>query len=83
MSGLVFETEYRGHLWRVELSEFDGRRRLSIWSHYRDRQTGEWRPCGGRGTPGFIVQPDEIDELAATVSAIAEQLRSNVVVLAA
>lgn len=77
MSGPVFETVYRGKLWRVSLSEYGGKRRLSIWSHYQDRETGEWKPCGGnRDAPGFIVPPEKADELQATLTALAKELRS-------
>lgn len=78
MSGPVFETVYRDKLWRVSLSEYRGERRLSIWSHYKDRETGEWKPCGGkREAPGFIVPPEEADDLQATLTALADELRSQ------
>ena len=55
-----------------------GERRLSIWSHYQDRTTGEWKPCGGkREAPGFIVPPEEADDLQATLTALADELRSR------
>jgi len=74
----VFEKVYRDKLWRIGLSEYDGQRRVSIWSHYRDRETGNWRPCGGkRESPGFFVDRDSVDELARTLAAIASELRSN------
>lgn len=79
MNAPVFERVYRNNLWRVCLSEYDGQRRVSIWSHYRDRESGEWRPCGGRReAPGFFVEPDSVDELAATLIAIAAELRPPV-----
>ena len=78
MTAPIFERIYRDKLWRVELSEYDGRRRVSIWSHYRDRETGGWKPCGGRrDAPGFFVEPDCVGELAETLSAIAAQLRAS------
>ena len=78
MSVPVFESVYRNNMWRIGLSEYEGQRRLSIWSHYRDRETGEWKPCGGkREAPGFIVPPDRADELAAILTALAEELRSS------
>jgi hypothetical protein len=77
MSGPRFEIVYRDKLWRIALSEFGGEQRLSIWSHYRDGQSGEWLPCGGkREAPGCIVPADRVDELAEAVSSIAKQLRS-------
>ena len=78
MSGPLFEIVYRDKLWRIALSEYAGEQRLSIWSHYRDRQTGDWRPCGGkRDAPGCIVPADRVDELAEALSDMAEELRSG------
>ena len=78
MSGPTFEILYRGKLWRVALSTFEGQERLAIWAHYQDRETGEWKPCGGkREAPGCIVPPERVDELAGAVSSIAAQLRSS------
>lgn len=78
MSGPTFETLYRGKLWRFALSIFEGQPRLAIWAHYQDRDTGEWKPCGGkRETPGCIVPADRVDELAAAVNSIAAELRTS------
>ena len=74
----TFENEYRGNLWRVEMSEYGGQRRLSVWSHYRDRQTGDWKPCGGkRECPGFIVEAENVGDFAATLAAIAAELQGS------
>ena len=78
MSSASFEIEYRDKLWRITLSEYGGERRLSIWSHYRDRKSGDWLPCGGkRDAPGCIVPADRVDELANAICSMAEQLRAN------
>jgi hypothetical protein len=77
MTGAAFEMEYRGHLWRLSFSEYRGQPRLAIWAHYRDRETGEWKPCGGkREAPGFIVPAERQPELEAAIIAIGAQLRS-------
>ena len=78
MSDPIFENFYRDKLWRIGLSDFRGETRLSIWAHYRDRQSGDWRPCGGRGEAnGCIVPVERLDELAEALTAMAEQLRSS------
>lgn len=78
MSGPLFEIIYRDKLWRIALSEYGGAQRLSIWSHYRDRQSGDWLPCGGkRDAPGCIVPADRVDEFAEAVTSMAKQLRST------
>ena len=78
MSVPLFEVVYRDKLWRIGLSEYRGETRLSIWAHYRDRQSGDWRPCGGRGEAnGCIVPVERLDELAEALTAMAEQLRSS------
>jgi hypothetical protein len=78
MSGSLFEIVYRDKLWRIGLSEYGGEQRLSIWSNYRDRQSGDWLPCGGkRDAPGCIVPADRVGELAAALSDMAAQLRST------
>lgn len=78
MNAPVFESRYRDKLWRIELSEYGGKRRVSVWSHYQDSASGEWKPCGGKGNaPGFIVPSDRADELAETLAALAAQLRTK------
>ena len=79
MSG-GFELVYRSHLWRMAVSEYQGKPRLTIWAHYRDNETGEWKPCGSKGglTPGCIVPADLADDFAASALALAQQLRSAV-----
>ena len=78
MSGAAFEIVYRGKLWRLSSSAFEGKWRLAIWAHYQDLETGEWKACGGkRDAPGCIVPADRVDELAAAVSFIAAQLRAK------
>lgn len=77
MSSAAFEIIYREKLWRIGLSEYGGDQRLSIWSHYRDRKSGDWLPCGGkRDAPGCIVPADRVDELAEAIEFMAQQLRS-------
>lgn len=77
MSGPIFEAEYRGQLWRLSFSEYQGQPRLAIWAHYRDRETGEWKPCGGkRESPGFMIPVERQPELEATILAIGAKLRS-------
>jgi hypothetical protein len=77
MSAPVFEIVYRGHLWRLSSSTYEGRERLAFWAHYQDRDSGEWKPCGGRGTPGCIVPPERASELLAVLSSIEARLRSS------
>jgi hypothetical protein len=77
MKGPVFESVYRDKLWRIELSEYNGQKRLSIWPHYQHLKTGELRPCGGgwQQASGCIVPVERVEELAAALSAMAEHLR--------
>lgn len=78
MSAPAFEIEYRDKLWRVSCSDFKGTSRLTIWAHYRDRETGEWKPCGGkRDAPGCVVPADRVDDLARAVTAIAARLKAS------
>lgn len=78
MSGAIFENVYRDKLWRIGLSEYRGETRLSIWAHYQDRQSGDWRPCGGRGEAnGCIVPVERLDELAKALSDMAQHIRSK------
>ena len=77
MSGAAFEIVYRGNLWRISVSEYQGQPRLAVWAHYQDRDTGEWKPCGGkRKAPGFIVPAELHPELEAAIIAIGSELRT-------
>ena len=73
----LFEISYRDRLWRFAWSDYNGQERLTVWQHYRDRETGIWKPCGGncrcgavRESPGFIVPLERFSELLAGLSAI-------------
>lgn len=78
MSGSVFEIIYRDKLWRVSSSTYDGSPRLTFWAHYRHRETGDWKPCGGkRDAPGCIVPADRVEEFAEAVVAIAAELKAD------
>lgn len=73
----LFEISYRDRLWRFALSDYNGQERLTVWQHYRDRETGIWKPCGGkcrcgavRESPGFIVPLERFAELLEALSAI-------------
>lgn len=78
MSSPTFEIVYRDKLWRVSWTTYDGSPRLTIWSHYWHRETGDWKPCGGkRDSPGCIVPADRVDELVEAVTAIAAELRAG------
>lgn len=78
MSGSTFEIVYRDKLWRVASATYDGSPRLTIWAHYRHRETGDWKPCGGKlDAPGCIVPADRVDELAEAVAAIAAELHAG------
>jgi hypothetical protein len=77
----LFEIVYRDRLWRIALVEFKGEQRLSVWQHYQDRHTGEWKPCGGkcrcgaaRESAGFVVPPERYDELTDGLGAIQLQV---------
>ena len=73
----LFEISYRDRLWRFALSDYNGQERLTVWQHYRDRETGIWKPCGGkcrcgavRESPGFIVPLERFPELLESLSVI-------------
>jgi len=77
----LFEVRYKDHLWRFALTQYNGDQRLSVWQHYRHRETGEWRPCGGRcrcgavrESPGFIVPPERFGELLEGLASIQLQI---------
>jgi hypothetical protein len=77
----LFDVVYGGHLWRFALSDYRGRHRLSVWQHYKDRETGEWTPCGGqcrcgaaRESPGFFVPVERFGELLEGLAALQLQI---------
>jgi hypothetical protein len=77
----LFDVRYRDRLWRFALTVFKGQERLSVWQHYKDRETGDWKPCGGRcrcgavrESPGFIVPPERFGELLEGMAALQLQI---------
>jgi hypothetical protein len=77
----LFDVGYGDHLWRFALGAYKGRHRLSVWQHYKDRATGEWKPCGGRcrcgatrESPGFFVPPERFGELLEGLAALQLQI---------
>jgi hypothetical protein len=73
----LFDIRYRDRLWRFALTQYKGEERLSIWQHYKHRETGEWKPCGGRcrcgavrESPGLIVPPERFGELLDGLASI-------------
>ena len=80
----LFDIRYRDRLWRFALTQYKGEERLSIWQHYRHRETGEWKPCGGRcrcgamrEAPGFFVPPERFGELLEGLAALQLQILPN------
>ena len=75
MSGPTFENVYKDKLWRIGMTEYRGHLRLAIWAYYLDRQTEDWRPCGGKGnTHGCIIPIERVQELSDVLAEIAAQL---------
>jgi hypothetical protein len=77
----LFDIRYRDWLWRFSLSAYKGQDRLSVWQHYNDRETGEWKPCGGRcrcgvarESSGFFVPPERFGELLEGLAALQLQV---------
>lgn len=77
----LFEVDYRDRRWRFNQSVYGGQPRLSIWAHYRDRQTDAWRPCGGkcrcgaiRESAGLVVPLERVGDLIKGLGALELQI---------
>lgn len=77
----LFEVDYRDRRWRFSLSAYGGQPRLSIWAHYRDRNTGGWKPCGSKcrcGTihesAGLMIPLERVGELIEGLGALQLQI---------
>lgn len=77
----LFEISYKDRLWRFSLTDYGGQDRLSIWPHYRDKQTHEWRPCGSkcrcgasRESAGLFVPLGSVGELLEGLAALQLQI---------
>ena len=69
---MLFEQEHGRHVWRLESTEWNGAGRLQVWPWFRDRGSGELRPCAQRYGGGFAIPLDRVPELiAALQSALA------------
>lgn len=80
----LFEVDYRDRRWRFNLSVYGGQPRLSIWAHYRDRQTDVWKPCGSkcrcgaiRESAGLVVPLERVGELIEGLGALQLQIVSD------
>jgi hypothetical protein len=68
-SPTIFEKRQRHLLWRIGMTEHQGKRRLSIWPWYSS-DDGEWRPCSPRFGGGFQIELTRVPELIDTLQAI-------------
>lgn len=70
MSGVfLFEQLYHGQVWRVQIADYQGRPRLSVWPWYR-AECGELRPGTSRGGKGgFQIPLERLSELATALDA--------------
>ena len=59
----LFEQEHGRHIWRLEATEWNGAERLQVWPWYRDRESGDLRPCAQRYGGGFAIPLDRVPEL--------------------
>ena len=64
----LFELRQRDKLWRFNVSEYQGERRLSVWPWYE--RDGEWFPCAARFGGGFQVPLGRVPELADALQGV-------------
>ena len=57
----LFELRQRDKLWRINLVEYQGEWRLSVWPWFE--KDGEWFPCAARFGGGFQVPLNRLPEL--------------------
>ena len=59
----LFEQEHRGHIWRLQATEWNGKPRLQVWPWYREAGSGELRPGSSKNGGGFAIPLDRVPEL--------------------
>jgi hypothetical protein len=68
--GLIWQHRYRNHLWRAQLLNWHGERKLHLWPWFE--KDGTWRPCKPDYTKGGLTMPIEAAlELARALAALA------------
>ena len=65
-----YEIRFGGHLWRVEATEFNGNRRVSVWPFFAAHD-GSMKP--GRG--GLQIPLDEVDTFIDALVEAAQRLK--------
>lgn len=65
----LFEQEHGRHVWRLEATEWNGAPRLQVWPWFRDRDSGDLRPCAQRYGGGFAIPLDRVPELIEALQA--------------
>jgi len=77
----LFEIHYKDRLWRFSVTEYGGQERLSIWPHYRDTRTHDWKPCGSkcqcgasRESAGLFMPLGSVEELLEGLAALQLQI---------
>lgn len=66
----IFEQETGRHVWRLDVTEWNGQPRLQVWPWYRPADGGELRPCSARYGGGFPIPIDRVPELQAALATI-------------
>lgn len=64
---MLFEQQHGRHVWRLEATAWNGTERLQVWPWFRERESGELRPCAQRYGRGFAVPLDRVPELIAAL----------------
>lgn len=73
LAAFLFEQDHGSKTWCVQLSDWNGRRRLQVWPWYRTKESSELRPCAAQYGGGFAIPMDRVPELIAALQSVVER----------
>ncbi len=73
----IFEQQFRGHIWRVQLCEYQGRDKVSIWPWYKAKD-GQLHPSNpDHIRNGLQMPPERLWALGDAITVAKAEIESS------
>lgn len=73
----IFEQQFRGHMWRVQLCEYQGRDKVSIWPWYKAKDGVLYPSNPNHIRNGFQMPPERLWALGEAIVAAKAEIESS------